>query len=109
MILSNIYLMQDNQTYQRLQPIINMIDKSIVCDSVSTNADGSFTLLTSRTKWAMVGFDISILVTTYRITAVVYNESITVTGAILPAVFFVVDLGLSPAISEGTGPGIGWA
>ena len=92
--------MQDNQTYQRLQPIINMIDKSIVCDSVSTNADGSFTLLTSRTKWAMVGFDISILVTTYRITAVVYNESITVTGAILPAVL-TFDL-FAPIFKHGT-------
>ena len=92
--------MQDNQTYQRMQPIINMIDKSIVCDSVSTNADGSFTLLTSRTKWAMVGFDISILVTTYRITAVVYNESITVTGAILPAVL-TFDL-FAPIFKHGT-------
>lgn len=71
------------QTYERLLPIIADIDKSITCQSVSA-VTGGYKFLCKYTKWAVAGFSLTIGLVTYKITEVVCNESITVSGASLP-------------------------
>jgi hypothetical protein len=76
--------MTDQQTYDRLIPIINMIDNNVTCQSVTDNGDDTYTFLCSKTKWSLSGFEISILGNDYTITNVVYNTSITIRGTVLP-------------------------
>lgn len=78
--------MTDKQTYDRLKPIIAMIDKTVTCQSVADNGDGTYTFLCNKTKWAIPSFDISILGNDYRIVEVDYNVSIKVSGTVLPSV-----------------------
>jgi len=78
--------MTDKQTYDRLKPIINLIDKTVTCQSVTDNGDGTYTFLCNKTKWAIPSFDISILGNDYRIVEVDYNVSIKVSGTVLPSV-----------------------
>lgn len=92
--------MTDTQIYDRLKPIINMIDKTVICQSVIDNGDSTYTFECNKTKWALPSFDISILGNDYKITEVVYNESITVSGATLPSVL-TFDL-YEPIFKHGT-------
>lgn len=78
--------MDGQQTYDKLVPIFNMMDKGVICQSVTDNGDGTYTFACNRTRWACKGYDISILGNDYTITNVVYNTSITVSGTVLPAV-----------------------
>lgn len=74
------------QTYKRLEPIINQINKSVICQAVTNNGDGTYTFDCNYTKWATAGFNVTIGLVTYTITDFVCNESITVRGASLPTV-----------------------
>lgn len=76
--------MTNNQTYNRLLPIINQIDKGIVCQSVSTNSDGTFTFLCKDTGYLTAGYDITIGLLTYTVVSFDCNVSITVSGSSLP-------------------------
>jgi len=78
--------MNGQQTYDKLVPIFNMMDKGVICQSVTDNGDGTYTFACNRTRWACKGYDITILGIDYTITNVVYNTSITVSGASLPNV-----------------------
>lgn len=76
--------MNSKQTYEKLLPIFAAMDKSVICQSVVDNLDGTYTFDCDRTRWACKGYDISILGNDYTITNVVYNTSITVSGNTLP-------------------------
>lgn len=76
--------MNGQQTYDKLVPIFNMMDKSVTCQSVVDNGDGTYTFACNRTRWACKGYDITILGIDYTITDVVYNTSITISGVSLP-------------------------
>lgn len=90
----------NNQTYKRLEPIINQIDKSVICQSVTDNNDGTYTFDCNYTKWATVGYSVTIGLDDYTITDFVCNESITVSGASLPTVL-TFDL-YAPIYKHGT-------
>lgn len=92
--------MDTKQVYDRLLPVVAQIDKSVTCQSVTDNLNGTYTLLCKRTKWALVGFDITIGLETYRIESVSYNVSITVSGSVLPTVL-TFDL-YAPKFKHGT-------
>lgn len=78
--------MNGKQTYDKLVPIFNQMNKSVTCQSVTDNSDGTYTFACSRTRWACKGYDVTILGNDYTITNVVYNTSITVSGSVLPSV-----------------------
>lgn len=72
------------QTYERLIPIVNTIDKNVTCQSVTDNLDGTYTFLSKYTSYAVAGHTVTIGLVSYKITNVVCNTSITVSGASLP-------------------------
>lgn len=74
----------DKSTYELLEPIIDDIDTVINIDSVVDNGSGSYTLNVCNTLWATQGFFVTIQGNQYKITAVVSDESITVSGTVLP-------------------------
>jgi len=74
------------QTYERLEPIINAIDKSVICQSVVDNSDGTYTFACNYTNYLTDGYDVTIGLVTYKIVDFVCNQSITVSGASLPTV-----------------------
>lgn len=76
--------MDTRQTYNRLLPIVNLIDKSVTCQSVTDNTDGTYTFLCKYTKWATKGYDLTIGSETYNIEEVVTDVSIKVSGTVLP-------------------------
>lgn len=76
--------MDTRQTYERLLPIVNGINRLVTCTAVVDNADGTYTLSSTYTKWATKGYDITIGANTYTIVEVVTNVSIKVSGAVLP-------------------------
>lgn len=76
--------MNTKQTYNRLLPIFNMIDKSVTCQLVVDNTDGTYTFDCTYTNYAIAGFQITIGLIDYLITDVECNESITVSGISLP-------------------------
>jgi len=78
--------METRQIFERLIPIINMIDASVICQSVVDNGDGSYTFQSKYTKWLTPGYNITILGVEYFITSVDFNNTITVTGPSLPTV-----------------------
>lgn len=92
--------MNTKQTFERLQPVINSMDKSIICQSVVDNGNGTYTFACNRTKWAIKGYPVSIGGNDYQITNVSYNDSITVSGTILPVVL-TFDL-YAPFFKHGT-------
>jgi hypothetical protein len=71
-------------TYSRLLPIINSIDKSVVCQSVTDNTDGTYTFLCKDTGYLTSGFTVTIGLVDYFITDFDCNVSFTVSGASLP-------------------------
>jgi hypothetical protein len=73
-------------TYKRLLPIVNSIDKTIVCNSVVDNLNGTYTFVCHNTKWLTVGYNVTIGLNTYLIADFVCNESITVSGNTIPLV-----------------------
>lgn len=76
-------------TYELLTPIIAAIDKDITIQSVTVISTGNYKLNVCSTRWATSGFDITINSVVYKITAIVPNVSITVTGpSVPPAVVF---------------------
>jgi hypothetical protein len=89
-----------NQTYDRLLPIIAQIDKSIIAQSVTDNGNSTYTFLVAKTKWATKGFNINVLTDSYLITDVIFNQSITVKGSVLPSVL-TFDL-YAPIFKHGT-------
>ncbi len=78
--------MTTEQTYDLLKPVIAQMDVTVTCSSVTDNMDGTYTFACPKTKWAGLGFEISILGNSYRITNVIFNTSITVQGSVLPVV-----------------------
>lgn len=92
--------MDTRQTYERLLPIVNSIDKSITCQSVTDNLDGTYTFLCRYTKWATKGYNVTIGAVTYSILEVVTDVSIKVSGASLP-IFLTFDL-YAPIFKHGT-------
>jgi hypothetical protein len=78
--------MLKSQTYDKLKVIIDQIDKSVICQSVANNGDGTYTFACNYTKWLTAGYDITIGLGTYTIVSFVCNESITVSGVSLPTV-----------------------
>jgi hypothetical protein len=70
--------------YKRLEPIVNAMDKSVICQSVSDNSDGTFTFLCNYTKWLTPGYDVTIGLENYTIIDFSPNVSFTVSGSILP-------------------------
>jgi len=78
--------MLQSQTYNKLKVIIDQIDKSVICQSVVNNGNGTYTFACNYTKWLTAGYDVTIGLVTYTITSFVCNESITVSGASLPTV-----------------------
>ncbi|MES2287765.1 MAG: hypothetical protein V4547_18905 [Bacteroidota bacterium] len=71
-------------TYELLEPIIAAIDKTCTIQSVTTLSAGNYRLNVCNSLWATVGFNITIGIVVYKITAIVPNVSITVTGASAP-------------------------
>lgn len=78
--------MNTEQVYERLVPVIGAIDKAVTCQSFVTNANGTYTMASKTTKWALPGFDVTILNDIYRIVSVIPDVSITVSGPVPPAV-----------------------
>lgn len=72
------------QVFDRLKPIVAMMDKTIIAQSVSTLPDGNFLMLCAYTKWLVKGFDVVILGVTYQIVDVDTDVSITLSGASIP-------------------------
>lgn len=82
-------------TYQLLQPVIDGIDRTFLIDSIADLGSGKYQLFTCDTAWATAGFPIAIDGQDYKIIALDFNVSITISGTILPnAKFFL----LYPAI-----------
>lgn len=71
-------------TYELLEPIIAAINKTVKIDSVTDNGSGSYTLNVCNTLWATQGFPVTIQGNSYKITAIVFNVSITVSGSVAP-------------------------
>lgn len=76
--------MSNNITYKRLLPIVNAMDKTIICQSVVTNPDGTFTMACNYTKWLTAGFDVTIGLNDYKIVDFECNEWIKLTGSVEP-------------------------
>jgi hypothetical protein len=73
-----------SQTYNRLLPIVNSMDKSVICQSVIDNSNGTYTFLCNDTKWLTVGYSLTIGLNTYIVKSFECNESITVSGSTIP-------------------------
>lgn len=71
-------------TYQLLQPIIDGIDRTFIIDSVTDLGGGKYQLFICNTMWATAGFPITIDGQNYKIVALDFNVSITISGSILP-------------------------
>lgn len=76
--------MSSKLTYNRLLPIINSMDKSIVCQSLTDNLDGTYTFACNYTKWLTEGYELTIGLNTYTIVDFECNEWIKVSGTVLP-------------------------
>ncbi|MES2382467.1 MAG: hypothetical protein V4538_15575 [Bacteroidota bacterium] len=72
------------QIYNKLKPVVALIDKSVTCQTLVTNTDGTFTFTSNYTNYAVAGYTITIGLSDYLITNVECNETITVSGAGLP-------------------------
>lgn len=73
-----------NQTYNRLLPIINQIDRTVICQSLVNNLNGTYTFLCKDTGYLTAGYDITIGLLVYNVISFNCNVSITVKGASLP-------------------------
>ena len=76
--------MTSKQLYKRLEPIVNAMNKSIICQSVADNLDGTYTMACNDTKWITAGFSITIGLNTYLVTEFSCNEWIKLSGSVLP-------------------------
>lgn len=76
--------MTSKQLYKRLEPIVNAMDKSIICQSVTDNLDGTYTMACNDTKWITTGFSVTIGLNTYLVTEFSCNEWIKLSGSVLP-------------------------
>ena len=94
--------MTSEQTYDRLLPIINMMDKSVTCKSVTDNLDGTYTYLTSKTKWIMAGLYLIIAGTEYIVKDVVTDLSITVSTDTLVVPAALTFDAPTPIVKHGT-------
>jgi hypothetical protein len=74
-------------TFELLQPIIDLIDKSVIIQSVTEIDPGKkYKLFLCDTKWATQGFPTTIQGNQYKIIALDPNVSITVSGTVLPTI-----------------------
>lgn len=73
-------------TYELLEPIIAAIEKDITIQSVTVISTGNYKLNVCNSRWATVGFSVTIGSVVYKIIAIVPNVSITVTGSSQPGV-----------------------
>lgn len=71
-------------TYELLAPIIAAIDKDITIQSVTVISAGNYKLNVCSSRWATAGFPVTINGIVYKITDIVPNVSITVTGPSAP-------------------------
>jgi len=71
-------------TYQLLEKVLPFIDLNVNIQSVINNADSTYTLEICNTKWATVGFTITIQGNQYKIVALNFNSSLTVSGSVAP-------------------------
>lgn len=76
--------MVNNQLHKRLEPIINAIDKSVICTSITNNLDGTYTMYTNDTAWLTTMFNVTIGLNTYKIVDFACNEWIKINGSTLP-------------------------
>ena len=78
--------MTSDQTYDKLDVIVSQIDKSVICQSVTDNLNGTYTFDCNNTKWLTAGYNITIGLVTYKVVSFVCNTSFIVSGASLPTV-----------------------
>lgn len=83
-IQASLFKVNIKQLYKRLEPIVNSMDKSIICQSVTDNGDGTYTILCNNTKWLTSGFNVTIGLNSYFIVAFECNEWIKLSGSVLP-------------------------
>lgn len=85
---------------QILNDLISTTEHKLLISNVITNADGSFTLYVNYTYYLNSQRSVIIDGITYRITDFALNESITVTGSVIPtATEFTID---PPIFKHGT-------
>lgn len=80
----SLFKVNTKQLYKRLEPIVNAMDKSIICQSITDNGDGTYTFTCSNTKWITTGFNVIIGLNSYLIVEFECNEWIKVSGSVLP-------------------------
>lgn len=73
-------------TYELLEPVISAMNLSVKIQTVVENSAGNYTIFSCDTKWATVGFTISIQGNDFKIISVVPNFSITITGGLVAPV-----------------------
>lgn len=76
--------MKNKQTYDLLKPIVDTIDKAIVCQTLTDNGNGTFTFTCNNTKWLTKGYSFTVITDVYKVVSIVPNVSITVSGSTLP-------------------------
>lgn len=92
--------MRNKQTYDILLPMVNSIDKSIVCQSLVDNGNGTYTFACNNTKWLTYGYSFIIIADVYKIISVTPNISITVSG-LTPPLALIFNI-YSPFFIHGT-------
>lgn len=73
------------QAYIIINDVLSKINKTIEVDSYDTVSANVFKINSCDTKWATIGFNITIGAISYKITDIDPNVSITISGASLPA------------------------
>lgn len=76
--------MSKKDTFALLEPIINTIDNSIIINSIVDLTGGKYTLNICNTKWITIGATVTIGANEYKVIDFILNESVTVTGTVLP-------------------------
>ena len=76
--------MKNKQTYDLLKPIVDTIDKAIVCQTLTDNGNGTYTFTCNNTKWLTKGYSFTVITDVYKVVSIVPNVSITVSGSTLP-------------------------
>ncbi len=72
------------QTYDLLLPIVQAVNREIIVDEITDLTNNVYRLDTCNTLWVTKGYTVTIDAIDYRVTDIVPNESITITGTTLP-------------------------
>lgn len=76
--------MIEKSTYELLVPVIAAIKKTVYIKTVVENSAGNYTITSSCTLWASVGFPITIGTEDYLIESIIPDESIVIAGSVIP-------------------------